>query len=136
MLIPLTSCSHLDIDELNAALQARDHARCLAKDLKEEVGRAAKELPHLIADAKDKGAIKAEEVLTAQRAESDSALATHLLSLGKTLARKYPPPQITALNLTIATKVTTATDRNTTRAAHRCSWPSSRPICGDVKRRT
>ena len=83
ILIPLTCCSHLDIDELSAALQARDHARSLAKDLKEEVGRAAKELPHLIADAKAQGAIKAEEVLTAQRAESDNALAARLLSLGK-----------------------------------------------------
>ena len=48
-----------------------------------------KELPQLLADAKTEGATKAEEVLNSLRAETDSALASRLLALGQTLARKY-----------------------------------------------
>ena len=95
----------LDADELNASLQARDHTRSLAKYLNDEVNRAAKELPQLLADAKTEGATKAEEVLTSLHAESDIALASRPLSLGQTLARKYFLPQLTVSKLSIANKV-------------------------------
>ena len=76
-------------DALDKAIYERDNARCLAKDLKDELARVTQELPSRLQAARAEGAKEAEEQVTKHSMEKDNALSTRLLAFGSALASKH-----------------------------------------------
>ena len=69
--------------------QERDHARCLAKDLKGELGQVKTDMAARVDAARAEGARDAEESLKELESSRDKTLAGRLLALGNVLASKY-----------------------------------------------